>query len=137
MYTPVAGLTVNGLMASTSPLAMLALLDDPALQWLVAQSFVRRKYAIRDRHIDVLIDMHGLSSGARPGILALRPARSIGTYLGFIGTTALPWIDFVVADRFTLPESLAPFMTERPLYIDGSLIPLSHTPVPRTGLTRA
>ena len=84
-----------------------------------------------------LIDMHGLSSGARPGILALRPARSIGTYLGFIGTTALPWIDFVVADRFTLPESLAPFMTERPLCIDGSLIPLSHTPVPRTGLTRA
>ena len=93
--------------------------------------------AIRDRDIDVLIDMHGLSSGARPGILALRPARFIGTYLGFIGTTALPWIDFVVADPWTLPDSLAPFMTERALHVDGSLIPLHHHPVPTGRLTRA
>lgn len=224
VYTPPPGLTVNALMGATSPLAMLALLDDPAMQWLAAQSFVARKYtlpeerlartgarapgplrigylsgdlcthavgllmaelleahdrtrvqltafdfspedgtahrarlraafdemvniramddraaaeAVCDRHIDVLIDMHGLSSGARPGILALRPARFIGTYLGFIGTTALPWVDFVVADPWTLPDSLAPFMTERAFHIDGSLIPLHHEDVPTGRLTRA
>jgi predicted O-linked N-acetylglucosamine transferase (SPINDLY family) len=216
VYAPPPGITVNRLMAATSPLAMLALLDDPAMQWLAAQSFVARKYrdadaplepaprrekdrlrlgylsgdlcthavgllmaevleahdrtrvqvtafdfspddgtahrarlrravdemvpihtlsdraaaeAIRDRGIDVLIDMHGLSSGARPGILAFRPAPLMGTYLGFIGTTALPWIDFVVTDRFTLPDAVTPYVTERPVYIEGSMIPLFHQPI--------
>jgi len=227
VYTPLPGITVNRLMAATSPLAMLALLDDPAMQWLAALSFVTRKYkeadaplapapqpppprtgerlrlgylsgdlcthavgllmaevleahdrsrvqvtafdfspddgtahrarlrravdemvpvhtlsdraaaeAIRDRGIDVLIDMHGLSSGARPGILAFRPAPLMGTYLGFIGTTALRWIDFVVTDRFTLPEGATPYVTERPVYVDGSMIPLFHQPIPASRFTR-
>jgi predicted O-linked N-acetylglucosamine transferase (SPINDLY family) len=92
--------------------------------------------AIRGRGIDVLFDLHGLSSGARPGILALRPAPFIGTYLGFIGTTALPWVDFVVTDRWTMPESVTAYMTERPLYIDGSMIPLSRQPVAGARFTR-
>jgi len=228
VYAALPGIPLNRLMAATSPLAMLALLDDPAMQWLAASSFVARKYrepeaplgpgrsedgplrdgdrlrigylsgdlcthavgllmaevleahdrtrvhvtafdfspddgtahrarlrravdemvpihtladraaaeAIRDRSIDVLIDMHGLSSGARPGILALRPAPRIGTYLGFIGTTALPWVDFVVTDPFTLPEATAPYMTEQPIYIDGSMIPLFHQPIAATHFTR-
>jgi len=223
VYAPLPGITVNRLMAATSPLAMLALLDDPAMQWLAASSFVGRKYreadaplelparakgerlrigylsgdlcthavgllmaevleahdrsrvqvtafdfspedgtahrarlrravdemvpvhtlsdraaaeAIRDRSIDVLIDMHGLSSGARPGILALRPAPFIGTYLGFIGTTALPWVDFVVTDPFTLPEATAPYVTEQAIYVDGSMIPLFHQPITASRFTR-
>jgi predicted O-linked N-acetylglucosamine transferase (SPINDLY family) len=223
VYAPGPGLSVNALMGATSPLAMLALLDDPAMQWLSAQAFVRRKYAlaeaspaasrasrhdtirigylsgdlcthavgllmaelleahdrtrfrivafdfspedgtahrarlrnacdemvgihalddraaaqtIRDREIDVLIDLHGLSSGARPGILAERPAPLIGTYLGFIGTTSMPWIDFVVTDRFAMPESATPYVTERPLYIDGSMIPLHDGPVRECRFTR-
>lgn len=57
--------------------------------------------------------------GSPPRHLALRPAPIMGGYLGFIGTTALPWLDFVVTDRWTMPESVTPYMTERPLYIDG------------------
>ena len=75
--------------------------------------------------IDVLIDLHGLSSGARPGIFALHPAPKQGTYLGFIGTTGMPWFDFVIADRYALPEELTTYFTEKPLYIDGSFIPLT------------
>ena len=44
VYAPLPGITMNRLMAATSPLAMLALLDDPAMQWLTASSFVTRKY---------------------------------------------------------------------------------------------
>jgi predicted O-linked N-acetylglucosamine transferase (SPINDLY family) len=76
--------------------------------------------------IDVLIDLHGLSSGARPGIFALHPAPKQGTYLGFIGTTGMPWFDFVIADKYVLPEELTPYFTEKPLYVDGSFIPLSN-----------
>jgi predicted O-linked N-acetylglucosamine transferase (SPINDLY family) len=88
--------------------------------------------AIAQNDIDILIDLHGLSHGARPGILALRPARQQGTYLGFIGTTAMPWIDFVIADRFLLPDDLLPFMSERPMYVDGCFMPVVKTkPVPK------
>ncbi len=79
--------------------------------------------------IDVLIDLHGLSAGARPGIFELRPAPKQGTYLGFIGPTGMPWLDFVITDIHALPPDLAPCFTEKPVYLDGSLIPLiSHLP---------
>ena len=80
---------------------------------------------IRADEIDILIDLHGLSSGARPGIFAARPAPLQGTYLGFIGTTAMPWFDFVVADRNVIPENTTDFFKEPPLYVDGSFLPLS------------
>jgi predicted O-linked N-acetylglucosamine transferase (SPINDLY family) len=91
---------------------------------------------IADAEIDVLIDLHGLSSGARPGILAMQPAPLQGTYLGFIGTTSLPWVQFVVTDRFALPESLSPYFSEQPLYVEGSFLPLTHTPTPACSQTR-
>ena len=87
--------------------------------------------------IDVLIDLHGLSSGARPGIFALHPAPKQGTYLGFIGTTGMPWFDFVIADRYALPEELTTYFTEKPLYIDGSFIPLTLDDAPLPNATRS
>src|SRR4029434_9756896 len=43
VYAPLPGITVNRLMAATSPLAMLALLDDPAMQWLAGRAFAPRQ----------------------------------------------------------------------------------------------
>lgn len=218
------GLRINTLLGCASPLAMLALEDDPALQWLSAQSFMQRKFPLQQSHlardahynhdklrigyvsgdlctsavgllmadlieshdktrfqvfafdfspqdatayqqrlraafdhvidirslpdhavaelirkleIDVLIDLHGLSSGARPAIFAARPAPVQGTYLGFIGTTAMPWLDFVVTDEFALPPALEPYFVERPLRISGSFLPLHHDPLPPHSQTRA
>ena len=74
--------------------------------------------------IDILIDLHGLSSGARPGIFSLRPAPKQGTYLGFMGPSGMPWIDFVIADAHVLPEDLTPYFTEKPLYVSSSFIPM-------------
>jgi len=87
--------------------------------------------------IDVLIDLHGLSSGARPGIFALHPAPKQGTYLGFIGTTGMPWFDFVIADQYALPEELTQYFTEKPLYVDGSFIPMTRDETPVRDATRA
>ena len=72
---------------------------------------------IRSHEIDVLVDLHGLTSGARPIILSYRPARVQITYLGFPGTTGLPWIDYVIADKYLFPEELAQYFTEKPLYM--------------------
>jgi predicted O-linked N-acetylglucosamine transferase (SPINDLY family) len=73
--------------------------------------------AIREAEIDVLIDLQGLTQGLRPNILSCRPAPVQITYLGFPGTTGLPWIDYVLADRYVIPEESARFFTEKPLYL--------------------
>jgi len=75
--------------------------------------------------IDVLIDLHGLSQGARPGIYAQRPAPKQGHYLGFIGSTGMPWMDFVVVDRYVFPKALESFFPETPLFVDGCFLPLA------------
>ncbi len=72
---------------------------------------------IRAQEIDILVDLHGQTLGARPRLLALRPAPIQLTYLGLPATTAFPWIDHVIADRFVLPPELVPYFTEKPLYM--------------------
>jgi len=72
---------------------------------------------IRDHEIDILVDLHGLTLGARPNILAFRPAPVQMTYLGFPGSTALPGVDYVLADEFLIPPELAEHFTEKPLYL--------------------
>ncbi|MGE5466687.1 MAG: tetratricopeptide repeat protein [Ignavibacteria bacterium] len=72
---------------------------------------------IRDDEIDILVDLQGLTSGCRPKILARRPAPVQLTYLGFPGTTALPCVDYVLADRYVLPDKLRPYFSEEPLYL--------------------
>ncbi len=68
--------------------------------------------------IDVLVDLQGLTSGARPGILGMRPAPVQVSYLGFPGCSGIPGVDWIVADRFVMPPEQLPYSTERPLYLD-------------------
>jgi len=72
---------------------------------------------IQAQGIDVLIDLQGITSGARPNILSYRPAPIQMTYLGFPGTTGHPCIDYVIADKFLIPEEMKPFYTEQPFYM--------------------
>mgnify|MGYP000042833546 FL=1 len=212
VYKPLPGISKNDMVMATSPLAMLALTEDPLMQLLSSHAFVARTYGLKEewlctvkqyhhgkkrigfvsgdlrehavgfllptmlkgidrdayevyaydftvddgtRHrrdllamfdqvrpvhtlsdrqtaeqvladeIDILIDLHGLSAGARPGIFALHPAPKQGTYLGFIGTTGMPWFDFVITDKNALPPEHAEFFMEKPLYVEGSFIPLT------------
>lgn len=72
---------------------------------------------IRDDEIDILIDLQGQTAGARADMLSYRPAPIQITYLGLPATTGLPSIDYVIADRFLIPEHTAPFYSEKPLYM--------------------
>ena len=67
--------------------------------------------------IDVVVDLQGLTSGARPDLIARGAAPVQIAYLGYPGSTALPNVDYVIADRFILPPELQPFFTEKPLYL--------------------
>ena len=72
---------------------------------------------IRDHEIDILVDLQGQTSGARANMLAYHPAPVQITYLGLPATTGLPSIDYVIADRFLIPEEIAPHYSEKPLYM--------------------
>ena len=72
---------------------------------------------IRLHEIDILVDLHGLTLGARPNILAYRPAPVQVTWLGLPGPTGMPSIDYVIADPFVLPPELEPYFTEKPLHM--------------------
>lgn len=72
---------------------------------------------IREHEIDILVDLHGQTLGARPNLLAYRPAPIQITYLGLPATTGLPSIDYVIADRFLIPEEYAKYYSEKPLYM--------------------
>jgi len=84
----------------------LAGVDDTTAARLIAQA-----------GIDVLVDLQGLTSGARPAILGHRAAPVQVSYLGLPGTSALPGVDWMLADRFVMPPELLPYCTEQPIYL--------------------
>ncbi len=72
---------------------------------------------IRSDEIDILIDLNGLTSGARPQILRWKPAPIQATYLGFVGPVPLPELDYMFCDDIVLPPNLASQYLPEPLYI--------------------
>jgi predicted O-linked N-acetylglucosamine transferase (SPINDLY family) len=72
---------------------------------------------IAEAGIDILVDLQGVTNGARPAIVGMRPAPIQVSYLGLPGTCALPGVDWILADRFVMPTELQPYMTEKPIYV--------------------
>jgi len=87
---------------------------------------------IRDAGIDVLFDLRGWGGGGRPEVLAMRPAQVQVNWLAYPGTSGAPWIDHVIADRFVLPEALAPHFSERVAWLPRCFQPsdTSREPAP-------
>lgn len=69
--------------------------------------------------IDILIDLNGLTKGARIGILRWKPAPVQATYLGYIGPVALPELDWLIADEVAIPAELADDYAPKPLLLEG------------------
>jgi len=74
---------------------------------------------IRADEIDILIDLNGLTLGARPGILRYKPAPVQATYLGYIGPVPIPELDWLICDAQTIPEEEAAAYHPPPLRIEG------------------
>jgi predicted O-linked N-acetylglucosamine transferase (SPINDLY family) len=84
---------------------------------LTVMSDLQAAQTIRAHEIDILVDLHGLGADGRPGILAQRPAPVQISWLGHPGSSAMPALDYVLADAFVLPPQLHASFTERPLYL--------------------
>ena len=78
---------------------------------------------IADDDLDLLVDLQTHTKGARPGILALKPARVQVTHVASAGTLGMSTIDFKLTDRYAdLPEAQE-HQIERLLAMDGCVYP--------------
>jgi protein O-GlcNAc transferase len=69
--------------------------------------------ALRQRHIDIAVDLSGYARGARPAVMALRPAPVQVGYLGFPASMAADFTDYVIADGIVLPPEQQENYSER------------------------
>lgn len=67
---------------------------------------------VRADGIDVLVDLSGYSAGHRLAAFAARPAPLQLSWLGYHGTTGLPYIDAVIADPLCVRTDEDHFFTE-------------------------
>lgn len=92
-----------------------------------AMSDIEVARRIRELEIDVLIDLNGSSGENRSDILRYRPAPVQVTYLGYPGTTAMPCIDYIIADRMVIPEEHRGYYSEQVVELPDSYMPNDRT----------
>jgi protein O-GlcNAc transferase len=85
---------------------------------------------IRDLKIDIAVDLKGYTHNSRPAILACRPAPIQVNYLGYPGTMGASHIDYVIADKFVIPESDEKFFTESVVLLPDSYQPNGKNRIP-------
>ena len=78
---------------------------------------------LRSRQIDIAVDLKGYTSYGRPGIFAYRPAPLQVNYLGFPGTMAAPFIDYLIADEHLIPADSRRFYSEQIAYLPHTYQP--------------
>ncbi len=72
---------------------------------------------IREDGVDILIDLKGYTTDARPEIVALRPAPIQVNYLGYPGTMGTEAIDYILVDPFVVPPSEQIHFTEKLVHL--------------------
>ena len=72
---------------------------------------------LRKREIDIAVDLGGYTDGFRAGIFARRAAPVQVNYLGYPGTLAAAYYDYLIADETIIPPADRSFYTEKIVYL--------------------
>jgi predicted O-linked N-acetylglucosamine transferase (SPINDLY family) len=75
---------------------------------------------VRDMEIDIAVDLGGFTDDARPIVFAQRPAPVQVNYLGYAGTLGQNYWDYIIADRFVIPENCHENYAEKVVYLPDS-----------------
>ena len=71
--------------------------------------------------IDIAVDLGGHTSGARPWVLAYRPAPVQVKYMGYPGTSGSAFIDAIITDRMVVPPDQDRFFSEKIVALPDTL----------------
>ncbi|GBG15962.1 uncharacterized protein NMK_3582 [Novimethylophilus kurashikiensis] len=78
---------------------------------------------MRDMEIDIAVDLAGYTSDSRAQIFALKPAPVQVNYLGYPGTMGTDYMDYIIADRYVIPEEHQQFYNENVAYLPDTYLP--------------
>src|SRR5882672_1875575 len=77
---------------------------------------------LREREVDIAVDLMGLTADCRSAIFAFRPAPVQINYLGYPGTMASESMDYLIADRIVVPEGEKHQYREKTVYLPDSYL---------------
>ncbi len=89
---------------------------------------------IRRLNIDILVELNGPTRAHRLGILAHRVAPVQIGYLGFPGSYGGDLVDYIIADKNTIPPQTREFYPERIIYVSGTYQVNDYEPLPESGV---
>lgn len=75
---------------------------------------------IRDRKIDILVNLNGFFGRERQAVFSHKPAPIQINYLGFPGTLGVSYMDYILADRHVIPPEHEAFYAEKIVYLPDS-----------------
>ena len=90
----------------------------------------------REPKIDIAIDLTGLTFGGRPGIFAYRAAPIQLSYLGYLGTMAADYYDYLIADKTIIPPTSQEYYAEKIAYLPNYHAGAFQKPVAEKVFTR-
>eukprot|EP00054_Salpingoeca_dolichothecata_P016466 m.96500 g.96500 ORF g.96500 m.96500 type:complete len:342 (+) comp21988_c0_seq1:38-1063(+) len=92
---------------------------------------------IVDDEIHILFDLSGWSHGGRPEIIMLRPAPIIIQYAGFVGSSGLHAVDYILCDMVTCPPAFDTVFSEKIIRLPQALFTMPDLPPVRADSSAA
>jgi predicted O-linked N-acetylglucosamine transferase (SPINDLY family) len=91
----------------------------------------------RDLELDIAVDLGGYTQHARPRIFALRAAPIQVSYLGYLGTMGMDFMDYLLADEVLVPREQRHHYAEKIAYLPSYQANDRRRPVSDRVFTRA
>jgi len=99
-------------------------LKNSADEWLNIAGKDDREIArqIRNDRIDILVDLAGHTAGNSLSLFAIHPAPLQVTWAGYMGTTGLRQMDYILTNRHATPPGTEKYYSERFLFLPDDYI---------------
>jgi protein O-GlcNAc transferase len=91
----------------------------------------------RSLELDIAVDLGGYTQRARPRVFALRAAPIQVSYLGYLGTLGVDFMDYLLADEVLVPHELRRHYAEKIAYLPSYQANDRHRPASERVFTRA